>query len=369
MFVISCRAGRNEGVTVEPPTGEAITDAPADEAVVDVPLEETPVELPTDEAVVEAPADDLPVAGAETAVVNLPLAGSITSPDAEISGMAWYGDTLILMPQFPDFERGRSVVFAIPKSDILTALDADNPEPITPLAIPFESNGLGSRMSGFEGYEAIAFVGDDAYLTIEAHEGIQMRGFVARAMMSPDLSQFAIVGNRMTTIEQPVNISNRSDEALFVVGNQLVTIYESNGSEVNDNPMAHLFDLMGQPQGTLPFPAVPFRVTDVTEVDENGRFHAINYNFPGDRREQEADTLIEPYTEGATHLQSEGVERIIELQYAPDGITLVNEPPIQLQLLDDDLRNWEGIVRLDDRGFLLVTDKFPTTLLGFVPAP
>jgi hypothetical protein len=32
-------------------------------------------------------------------------------------------------------------------------------------------------------------------------------------------------------------------------------------------------------------------------------------------------------------------------------------------------RNWEGLVRLDDRGFLLVTDLFPGTILGFVPAP
>jgi len=33
----------------------------------------------------------------------------------------------------------------------------------------------------------------------------------------------------------------------------------------------------------------------------------------------------------------------------------------------NDARNWEGIVRLDNRGFLLATDKFPTTILGFVP--
>jgi hypothetical protein len=34
---------------------------------------------------------------------------------------------------------------------------------------------------------------------------------------------------------------------------------------------------------------------------------------------------------------------------------------------DDDTRNWEGLVRLDDYGFLLATDKYPRTILAFVP--
>jgi hypothetical protein len=46
------------------------------------------------------------------------------------------------------------------------------------------------------------------------------------------------------------------------------------------------------------------------------------------------------------------------------------EPPLQLQLLGDIApRNWEGLVRLEQRGFLLVTDKYPMTFLGFVPLP
>ena len=32
-------------------------------------------------------------------------------------------------------------------------------------------------------------------------------------------------------------------------------------------------------------------------------------------------------------------------------------------------RNWEGIARLEGRGFLLVTDQFPDTILAFVPYP
>jgi hypothetical protein len=38
-------------------------------------------------------------------------------------------------------------------------------------------------------------------------------------------------------------------------------------------------------------------------------------------------------------------------------------------LESDTPRNWEGIVRLDERGFLLMTDEDPDTILAFVPRP
>jgi hypothetical protein len=56
-----------------------------------------------------------------------------------------------------------------------------------------------------------------------------------------------------------------------------------------------------------------------------------------------------------------------------EGIIPSATPPIYLQLLPGGIsRNWEGVVRYQDGeldGFLLVTDEFPTTMLGFVPRP
>jgi hypothetical protein len=67
------------------------------------------------------------------------------------------------------------------------------------------------------------------------------------------------------------------------------------------------------------------------------------------------------------------VERLVEFQLSHAGIVLVDRPPIQLELPDNLLgmigRNWEGLVRLDERGFLLATDTFPGTILAFVPTP
>ena len=88
----------------------------------------------------------------------------------------------------------------------------------------------------------------------------------------------------------------------------------------------------------------------------------------GDLR-RETDPIAERYGQGPTHQTYEGVERLVEFQYSEAGITLLDVPPIQLALLEEDLRNWEGLVRLDERGFLIATDKFPQTILGFVPRP
>jgi len=46
----------------------------------------------------------------------------------------------------------------------------------------------------------------------------------------------------------------------------------------------------------------------------------------------------------------------------------VNQPPVELELIDAQTsRNWEGIARLDKRGFLVVTDEHPGTILAFIP--
>jgi hypothetical protein len=122
--------------------------------------------------------------------------------------------------------------------------------------------------------------------------------------------------------------------------------------------------------GTLPFPTVEYRVTDATELDDDGRFWVINYFFPGELALRPSeDPIAAAYGEGPTHAARSGVARLLEMQVTAQGVTLVDRPPVQLELGPLSLHNWEGIVRLEDRGFLLVTDKFPETILGFVPYP
>ena len=161
---------------------------------------------------------------------------------------------------------------------------------------------------------------------------------------------------------------------MLVAGDRLVTIYEVNGAAINPSPVAHLFDLGLAPAGTLPFPQIEYRITDATTLDGEGRFWAANYFFPGDIDLRTGiDPLAERYGWGPSHTPEGAVERLVEFQLTHSGIALADRSPIQLELPDDLIgmigRNWEGLARLDERGFLLVTDTFPGTLLAFVPAP
>jgi hypothetical protein len=305
----------------------------------------------------------------EQPVQIIPLDGPLAAASAEISGLAWFGDLLLLLPQFP--RRFDNQLFALPKADILAVLDGRQSGPLTPQPIPLIAPGL-TQLPGYDGLEAIAVRGNEVWATIEASGGDPMLGYLVNGRMAPDLSQIELAVDQAVTIVPPVPLPNYSDEALIVAGNSVLTIYEANGNHINPAPAAHQFSTELEPLGTLPFPVIEYRVTDATGVDGNGRFWVINYLYPGDitKLNPANDELFERYGRGPSHAASKTVERLIELQIGENGITLTDTPPIQLELLpEDEARNWEGIVRLDDQGFLLATDKFPETILAFVARP
>lgn len=308
----------------------------------------------------------------ETPVQTIPLTGELEACNAEISGMAWYGDYLILLPQYPNFflglgERGDGALFAIPKADLDAYLSGASSAALQAIQIPLDADGA-NEITGFEGFEALVFNGDDVYLTIEVRRMGKMSAQVVKGRIAPDLSKVSLDAAIMPEIETQSGISNVSDEALLLVGDELLTIHEANGERVNPAPVAHRLDMDLSVVGTLPLPNIEYRLTDATELDADGRFWAINYFYPGDAAMlPESDPIVEKFGQGETHAASDGVERLLEFSYNAAGIALIDTPPILLKLLDNgDLRNWEGIVRYAD-GFLLATDKYPCTILGYVP--
>ncbi|MEM7131785.1 MAG: hypothetical protein AAF702_36060 [Chloroflexota bacterium] len=321
---------------------------------------------------------------AEQLVTLLPLPEEASGSELEISAMSWYGDHLILVPQYP--ERFDNQLFAFERQQILDTLDGKRSDPLNAIPVPFNSGLLRLRIPRFyQGFEAVTFVGDQIYLTVEAGQRKdEMASYLVSGSVEPDLSEIRIDYESYVEILAQADLSNQSDESLLASQGQLVTLYEANGVNINPNPVAHLFDLGLDPMGTIPFPNIEYRITDATSVDSDGRFWAINYYFPRDMDKllvPDAEPLATRYGEGPSHAKLETVERLVEFQITDERIVLTERPPIQLTLFGAELqqlsrligaeisRNWEGIVRLDDRGFLLVTDKFPDTLLGFVPFP
>jgi hypothetical protein len=301
----------------------------------------------------------------EYPVTVIPLAGAASDSDAELSSLAWYGEHLILVPQYP--QRFDNQLFALPKADILSFLDGNSNEPLTPLEIPLKAPDLSSQIAGFQGFEAIGFIGEQVFITIEAESGGAMVAYLLRGSIAPDLSQIELDSNLLVDIAPQSDIANESDESLFIADDRVMTLYEGNGRNVNPSPKAHQFESNLTPLDTIMFPNIEYRITDATALDGANRFWVINYLFPGsiNKLKPAPDPLFTDYGVGATHAQNQSVERLLELEYSPTGITFTDRAPIQLQL-SDKTRNWEGIVRLEERGFLLATDKFPETILGFV---
>lgn len=326
---------------------------------------------PTATATAEPPTPT-PTGPVEVEAAPITLAGPITQRSSQLSGLAWYGDYLILLPQFPDFitQDGAGVIFALTKADLLAAVEGVRTEPLEPLQIPFFAPNVASLTPGYQGFEAIGFDGNDAYLTVEAETARTVTGYVFHGTMAADLSGLAVDTSSWATIPAQTAISNKSEEALLVAPDAVLTIYEVNGRGINLAPVAHRIDRSLQLLTPAPFPAIEYRITDATALDGNGNFWAINYFFPSDTELalDGDDELAVIYGKGSTHSAFPQVERLVEFHYDGSAITRTDAAPIQLRLTLL-AHNWEGIARLDDRGFLLVTDTFPETQLVFVPRP
>lgn len=306
-------------------------------------------------------------------VHEIQLSGPASKPRAEISGLEWFGDTLILLPQYPSrfFGGSEGALITLKKDDIYRFLSGEITTPLVPGYIPFYAPGI-EKITGFEGFEAIAIKDETVFLTIETHVGLwqSMMGYLVRGKISPDLTSIVIDTENRVELPPLSNLMNLSHEALLVFGNEVIAFYEGNGNAVVSDPVAYQYDLTLRELPQLSFPNIEYRITDVTAPDEFGRFWAINYYYPGDARiENDDDPLVLIYGDQYTHVHNESVERIVEFQISENKITLSDRKPIRIKLeASGKSRNWEGIVRLDNLGFLLVTDKIPSTIFGFIPA-
>ena len=339
----------------------------------------------------EPAADEAP-SNAEIPVQILPLAeGDFSDREAEYSSLTWFGYELVMLPQYPglfDAEgtmnpEGKIIpgqervgsIFVLERGELMAAIDGDT-TPLVPRAVPIEMPAGASSMPGYEGFEAIAFDGTQAYLTIEADGPDKTQGFAIRGEAVVDvngaLERIVLDADSLLEIDLPVSIDNMSLESMTLSEEGPLTFFEANGNAVNPQALAWQLDQDLTQSNARSFPNIEYRVTDATAIDEAGQFWVINYFFPGeaDKLVPQADQWAEQFGEGETHAQFEQVERIIGMHYTDGAVVADIAAPIQLELVDaETARNWEGIARMDDQGWLLVTDKFPETQLGFVSAP
>ena len=98
-------------------------------------------------------------------------------------------------------------------------------------------------------------------------------------------------------------------------------------------------------------------------------FWVSNFYYPPEKwLNNQNEPLAARFGRGASHQTHPQVERLVEMHLGETGIELIDTAPVQL-VLEEEARNWEGLARLDGYGFLLVTDYYPKTLLGYVAYP
>ena len=308
------------------------------------------------------------VSAGEVMPIEIPLQGEAADRSLEMSGLAWYGDYLILMPQYVN--KKAPGFYFLSKKKINEWLDGDRSKALKPgkidLIIPNYDNVIG----GYQGFEGLCFSGNKVYLLMESKNDGVMSSYIVAGAMDFKKKRLEIEQGKIEQITPPKNIKNMGYESILKHKYRLLVLFEANGININPNANAEYYTTSLKHKESVSFPNVEYRITDVTDIDGKGRFWALNYFWPGEKERLDPgkDLIIKNYEEGKTHQQYEHVERLVEYKIRSNQISRTDSPPIQL-VLDETSRNWEGLVRLDKKGFLMIVDEHPRTILSFVAKP
>ena len=294
----------------------------------------------------------------------LPLAGPVASPEAEISAMCWLGDRLLLVPQHPErfaTDAEPLGLLVLDRAEIEAVIDHRSREPLRPRAVVLDAPDLIAGLPGWGGLEAAVASGDTVYFAVEARVDGVMTGYLLRGRLdaSGEPLRLRLDMDRVASIPVPTSIPNMSQEALVLSGGRLGVLFEANGARVFPGAHAVFFDRDLDHAGIVPIEPIEYRITDACQPDADGVFWVINYFFPGE------GPLLDPPSP-----PSGPVEQLVALQDVGNAIIRAPRPALDLRRdPDQPPRNWEALVRLGDHGFLIMTDRYPTTLLAYVPLP
>ena len=303
----------------------------------------------------------------ERAPILLKIGGPMKNSDEEISGMDWYNDNLILLP-----ENLNSYVFAIKKAELDSRIIGNDTTIIFPEQIKLNTPNYKELVPGFDSFEAIAFRGYEVYLTIEIRFADSMSCLLARGHIDEKTLEITVPEQNLTVIDVPKYVDNMSYESLVIDEDRVIALFEANGDSLIKDPYALSINSSGNDIIKYPLSSINYRIADATKIDKNNKFWVINYFFPGDRKvlKPSNDILTSKYGNGPSHSKSNRVERLIEYEIKNGKVLLTKSAPIEIELEGEKTsRKWEALARYGNKGFLIATDKYPKphTLLAFLP--
>ena len=295
--------------------------------------------------------------GRNNPIQEIELEGIITNPKQEISGMDWYNDNLFLLP-----ENLGGYLFMVKKNEIQKQLSLKKGS-IKPIKTMFNTPDYSKSISGFDGFEALAFYENSIYVTIEANENGEMVGYIAWGNIDPISYEITILEKNIQKISTPIQIDNLSYESIIRHENNLLLLYEANGSSLRKDPYQLLISLNDFSSKKIKGPNIEYRITDATKVRKN-KFWAINYYWPGDKKNLKPS--LDKLSKNKKTNSDQTIERLVEFKIKRNSISLTRKKPINLILEEGNSRNWEAIVRFGESGFLIATDKYPRMILAYI---
>ncbi len=300
----------------------------------------------------------------------IPLEGDISKRTSEISGLCWYNDFLLLLPQYPTvFSNNENGAFYfIKKSRILEYLSGENTSPLLADHFMINLKGFEDLFNKGSGFESVTIINDDIFFTIENMKDRNTNSYIIAGKIDSNNFSIELDRTKLRLVKSDVQIFNMSCETIVAFNEKLIPIYEANGKNVNPNPKSSVFSRNLDLINEIVLPNIEYRITDATVTDSLGYFWAINYFYPGEEKKLKPafDSIAEKYGIGKSHLNTKVVERLLKFKVINDTIQLAEKSPVYLKLDGNDSRNWEGIAKLDNLGFLLATDTFPETILAFI---
>ena len=295
--------------------------------------------------------------GENNPIQEIELKGIITNPKQEISGMDWYNDNLFLLP-----ENLGGYLFMVTKKEIQKRLSSKKSS-IQPKKTIFNTPDYSKSIPGFDGFEAITFSENLVYVTIEADQNDVMVGYIAWGSINPNSYEINILEKDIQKINTPIQIENLSYESIISHKNNLLLLFEANGSNLRKDPYQLSMSLNDFSLKKIKGPNIEYRITDATKVEKN-KFWAINYYWPGDKKNLRPG--LDKLSKTKKINSEQTVERLVEFKIKRNGISLTNKKPINLILEEGKSRNWEAIVRFGSSGFLIATDKYPRMILAYI---
>ena len=153
------------------------------------------------------------VIGQEVMPIEIPLKGEANQQSLEMSGLAWYNDYLILMPQYVD--KKEPGFYVLSKSNINRWLDGNRSGGLTPNKINLVTPKYDEIINGYQGFEALTFVGNKTYLIIESKDNGIMKSFLVKGDMDIPNNSLVIDSNKLVEIPLPQNIKNMGFESIL----------------------------------------------------------------------------------------------------------------------------------------------------------